>query len=230
MAEETPNPPLPTHDFSIVLVGAMNPRIHHPLWYKHHQLISDAEFEEAINTNLAVTPMLAQFGFSGIQVTCNPDRWAVNCNLPTNRRRILDLAIAVFDGVLPQTPIGVIGFNNDFFRDTNIPDVAAELANGIAARCFRLSQSNLKTGIAFFTIQPPEGGDINFRIEAGRLPQQIIVHVNSNHLPAVNPPPPQPGMGQFEIGHLLRDKFESDFRMARDLTDLIVEGLQRNGV
>jgi hypothetical protein len=225
MAEEQTIPPAPTHDISIVLVGAMNPRIHHPLWYKYQGLITEEEFEQAMRSFMTVSPQMAQFGFSGIHISCVADRWDIKANDITKRQRMLDLTIEVFDKRLPQTPIGIFAFNNDFVRTTNISDVSASLGKGISERCFGLSESNVKSAYAMFTMEPSGAGPVNVKVEHGPNPQDVIVRVNSNHSPSL-------GMGggdvgNFDLAPLLKDRFDADFKMAERLVKAVVDGLER---
>lgn len=103
-------------EYSVVIVGRMNPAIHHPYWYKTHQLISDEELQESLSngqlqavSNPAMS--ILQFATTSFRVLCQPDKWEIHAKNGDNLARILSLTKSVFDGLLPQTPTTAMGLN-----------------------------------------------------------------------------------------------------------------------
>lgn len=100
-------------NFSIVVVGAMNPSIHHPFWYEILHALSQAEARDAVGgSNLLVSPMVAQFSWSGWTMVCLPERWEMRTQDPEKFGRVLDLAVLVFER-LNDTPVKSFGINVD---------------------------------------------------------------------------------------------------------------------
>jgi hypothetical protein len=107
--------------FSIVVVGSMNPAIHHPLWYRHVELLDEQEKNEAIDGQSALllpspTPM-AQFNTLAFQINCQSNRWQILTTNAEYSNRILSLTETLFDKILPHTPVTQLGFNFDFVFD-----------------------------------------------------------------------------------------------------------------
>src|SRR6266436_391884 len=112
------------YQFSIVALGSMNPRLHHPLWYRIIGAIT--EEEEALATaspNLVVIPPLARFEVAGITIACQENRWEISATQPALRTRIRDVAALVFKK-LYETPIQTYGLNNNFEIETGIAKVS----------------------------------------------------------------------------------------------------------
>ncbi|WP_428265079.1 hypothetical protein [Haliangium sp.] len=102
---------------AIVVVGAMNPTIHHPQWYQAVELLSQAEAEAALSrNNVVVLPQLAQFEADGLSLECNQSRWQVATTTPTLRARILRIAQGTFQR-LYHTPVSAFGMNYQYTRE-----------------------------------------------------------------------------------------------------------------
>src|SRR5258708_407316 len=120
MAESTP---VRASHFSIVALGPMNPRLHHPLWYKVIGAISEDEQAAALAApNLVVLPPLSRFEVSGITIGCQENRWEISTEQSSLRSRIKDIACLVFQKLF-ETPIQLFGFNNNFQMETSVPNV-----------------------------------------------------------------------------------------------------------
>jgi hypothetical protein len=121
----------PAELYSIVIVGNMNPRIHHPAWYEAVRILSPEEARAALL--LACTPMFSQFQLPGSTILCMQERWEVQTQDAEKLERMLDIAGRTFD-TLKHTPIAAFGLNFHFVRPTGLPDVGrrlAELVNGL---------------------------------------------------------------------------------------------------
>ena len=132
--------------FSIVVLGAMNPRIHHPTWYRLVGLISEQEEQQALESGLLVTPPVAQFQCPGFVVLCQEERWEVQTNRSELFVRLRDLTSRVFDELLNHTPLNRYGFNFDYVRSTEAPDVAKLLAQAIVSLPLGLRAGNAAAG------------------------------------------------------------------------------------
>jgi len=124
--------------YSVVLLGHMNPRIHHPIWYAQVELFSREEVDVAVQTQpIVCTPAFSQFGVDDLLIKCLQDRWDITTANPAKIDRIREIAERIFDKLLPHTPVTVIALNYDFTRQTsrgNATRFVAEIVNGAAAR------------------------------------------------------------------------------------------------
>ena len=104
------------HHQSVVVLGAMNPAIHHPAWYQAMSIITEAEFEESLRNQVIVTPQLTQFKTENLVLDCTLERWQVSSEAE-EINRIMTLAKTTFEK-LYHTPVGAYGINHDFHIET----------------------------------------------------------------------------------------------------------------
>lgn len=104
-------------NFSIVVVGGMNPRVHSALFYRTINLISDDELRAAHAAQTTIIlPQTAQLDLAAdVRVVCLPDRWQISTPNEERTARILEVASAVHRA-LDHTPVLGFGFNFDFVR------------------------------------------------------------------------------------------------------------------
>lgn len=208
----------PEQSFSIVILGAMNPRIHHPLWYQQHNLISDAETAEATSekNELIVLPQLAQFTASGINIICQQARWDIRTNLMSLRARIMEMAARIFDELLPETPVNLYAFNNDFHLKTKVPQVKQAISGRLASAGFQLSLPRIEAASLILSHEGPDKGQVNIRIEgSNRSPSEVFVGTNANH--------PVTTAGKFNIRPMLDRDYDADFQSAKLYADNVVK-------
>ncbi len=129
----------------IQIAGSMNAAIHHPAWYRLVGLISEHEYESAINGRPASGPISSSFLFRAGEIQCQPQAWTVSTAQLEDLSPIVTMAAKLFDDLLPHTPIQAysIGF---FFH--------AGVQTGIDPRRGLLTAiSNANIGLA----GPPDG-------------------------------------------------------------------------
>src|SRR5947209_9499838 len=117
----------PAEVYSIVIVGNMNPRIHHPAWYEAVEVLSREEARVAVASPVMCTPALSQVQFDGLAVLCLQDRWEIQSQDARKLERMLDIAGRTFD-TLMHTPIAAFGLNFHFVRPAGLQDVGLRLA------------------------------------------------------------------------------------------------------
>ncbi len=103
--------------FSVVVVGAMNPSIHHPIWYRHVGLLDEQEEKVALEKPAILLPVpmrMASFETESFQISCQHDRWQILTTNPACADRILSLTEKLFDVLLSHTPVTQFGYNFDF--------------------------------------------------------------------------------------------------------------------
>src|SRR6266516_4152417 len=79
--------------YSIVVAGSMNPRIHHPSWYRLVGIISESEAEVALNDEETFcVPPGAHFKLpSGCEIGCQLDRWSIQTDREDQTEKILEI-------------------------------------------------------------------------------------------------------------------------------------------
>src|SRR5271166_677089 len=126
--------------YNIVVVGAMNPRIHVPSWYSQFDLISKEEYDAAIvAASTLATAQFSQFQFAGITVLCLPDRWEIKTTKRSDLDRMKAITQKIFDELLMHTPVMLMGFNFIWQKATNVANVARHLASRLVEMPFGLA-------------------------------------------------------------------------------------------
>src|SRR6202030_1678960 len=111
-----PDAPLPPSRelWSIVVIGLMNPAIHHPSWYQSMQLLDKQEVDYAGSASalvpIVLAPQIAQFAVQEFKIVCLSNRWEIQTQRPEAVDRILKVASRVFE-ILDHTPVNAFGFN-----------------------------------------------------------------------------------------------------------------------
>lgn len=121
--------------YNIVVVGAMNPRIHHPSWYELVGLLTPEQAKEALaNSATFGLPGIAQLSAPslGLTISCNEQKWTVQTDSRETTILLQSIAFRVFDELLKHTPVSAYGFNIIYRRETRCPSVGRFLADLIA--------------------------------------------------------------------------------------------------
>jgi hypothetical protein len=139
--------------YSIVVVGNMNPAIHHPAWYKLIGALDDNELalssvasgalesvaltDASGSTNIGamqiragatiVTPQLAHFRAGKISIACTLQNLTISTYERGSLPRVLEIASLVFE-TLGHTPVVSYGFIFRFHRQSSIKNVGERLA------------------------------------------------------------------------------------------------------
>ncbi len=97
-----------TQSMSIVLVGNFNTTIFQPAWFARHQLIRDAEAENA--TIDVITTGLTKFHLDWLRVQVTNEKFEVECTQEPYYELMRDFVIGTFR-LLEHTPIKMMGIN-----------------------------------------------------------------------------------------------------------------------
>jgi hypothetical protein len=210
-----------TDAFSIVVVGAMNPMIHHPAWYRSVGILEeDTARAVAPGGRTIVTAEVAQFELPGITINCLPNRWQASTEEAAEKGdAVLELACKTFER-LQDTPVRAFGFNFSVHRATPHESVKARLASlvrGIglgvddtteatASLSYRSFAGSVTTGLE---IQPSTRGD-----------EFVYVAVNRHH-------DIQAAGTHFDLTLLVRDAIDADRRAAYLAMDRVVRRVSR---
>jgi hypothetical protein len=205
----------PAELYSLVVVGNMNPRIHHPAWYAAVNILSPEEAGAASLT--ACTPVFTHFQLPGLAVLCTDERWEIQSQDANKLQRMLDIAGRTFEALM-HTPISAFGLNFFFVRQTGLNDVGrrlAELINGLPLG--RRPAESDRTQITTTTASP----DRQIQETVSAAPEDAsFVRVAYN----VNHPIRLEGVF-FDLAPLLRRAFDEDFPECRARADLVGESL-----
>jgi hypothetical protein len=208
--------------FSIVILGAMNPRIHHPLWYRHHGLITESEMMESLSTNSqpVFLPQIAQFKSAGMQFSCVTERWDVRVTDEGLRGRMAEIAATIFDKLLPETPVQVFGFNNEFHLTAGRREVKRKLVERVVKRGFDLSFPGLDGAMFAFTISAVDDATTTVRAEpSDHSPDEIFVAVNANR-------PVKATTSHFALKPLFDQHYDNDFEAAKGYAQSLLHALR----
>ena len=95
---------------SIVLIGAFNPAIFHPLWFAAQEMLSreDAEAAEVA----VIHKDLTQFQARQVKISVEHQRFVATC-AAIHRNIVRDLVLSCFGRVLVHTPLGLMGINRE---------------------------------------------------------------------------------------------------------------------
>jgi len=156
--------PMPGSDvYNIVVVGAMNPRIHHPSWYEIVGLLTPEQAQEALTSPATFgLPRLTQLSVPSLRLTisCNEQQWTAQSEDRESIGLLQSITFRVFDELLKHTPVTAYGFNIFYQRETRCPSVGKFLADLIA-----------ESQLGF----PADEADITLRRALGDYKCQVII-------------------------------------------------------
>lgn len=209
------------HDLhSIVVLGDMNPKIHHPAWYAQIELLTDDEQHSA--DNVLCTPPFAQFNTAAFAIQCTADRWETQTRTLDSLDRLLDVTVSVFE-TLDQTPVRSFGFNFNFHRLAAVPDVAEYLGNRVASlELGMVTDGTLSAQIKVHRSLPKR--HLNIMLQPSNTGLQTI-HVGLNFHYNINEIVEH--AGHFELSQLLRPRFATDRKDAVAQLSGILQAINR---
>lgn len=134
MPEEV-TPPRPRDSSLIVVMGAMNPLVHSPQFYRSVGAMDEAELQGSLKMPLNSTTAEGssfQFGSPVFSINVQPGQWWIQSSNLESWERMLMITRLVF-GKLGGTPMNAYSLVSQRHIDTAIPSVKATLAKRIAA-------------------------------------------------------------------------------------------------
>ncbi len=201
---------------SIAIVGAMNSRIHHPAWYKIPNILTDAEIEHALKSDLVTTEPIAQFNIGRLVITCTQARWDVRTSDPDYFVRAKEIAAKTFT-ILEHTPIKAFGINLDSHRQTKVVDVAKFIGEKLSKADFGVN--DLASGKV---VLEKKWQQAVCKAQVERSPSdahgvfvQINMHYDMSH------------EGFYDLGQKIEEAFAPSLGFARDLTANIVSSFKQ---
>jgi len=216
--------------YSIVIVGSMNPAIHHPRWYLAAGLLSEAEVAAAESqgksssadaegdigpSTLFCSENFSQFTTGVFRIVCLQQNWTIMTKDRAAFDRARDICSGVFQ-TLPHTPVSAYGFNFAFHKETGSENVGGRLA--IIAEKLPLgmvSERGANDFASFHYHSRRNGNEMVIAVEPSiRGSAKLFVGVNTTHQIKVE--------GLFDLGPMLLQSFAKDRREAEELSDRAV--------
>jgi hypothetical protein len=206
---------------AIVVVGTMDPRIHHPSWYEIEKVLTAEEAKEALTSGeLVCAPILARFRTARFTIVCQQDRWEIQTTAPEALERLLEIAVRLFDGVLPSTPVAAFGLNFVFHRETGVPDVGASLASAVASLPLGLTPAEKATAQLTRTTTFPER-TIQESISVPPGAATMVLVAYNFHYPISE-------KGKFDLGPRMRVRWQEDHQEALSRAERLASALGRS--
>jgi hypothetical protein len=204
----------PNDFFSIVVLGAMNPSIHHPAWYRLMRILTEEESERAERSGtILATPQISQFSGDSITVVCEPGRWQVQTRDEAQLQRLREIAEETFK-ILYHTPVSAFGFNFAHHRKTSLSRVNTTLANLVEALPLGLKPNGAERRAAKFNYSTAvDERVLTIAIEPSSKGEELVyVAINAEHR---IPIPPPGELRQFDLTPLLKENFPRDYEDAK---------------
>ncbi len=216
----------PNDFFSIVVLGAMNPAIHHPAWYRLTNILTEGESERAeAGGTVVVTQQISQFSGDSFTIVCEPARWQVQTREETQLERLKEITERTFEK-LDQTPLSAFGFNFTYHRATSLPHVNTTLANLIEELPLGLTPNRAERRAAKISYSTASDGRVlTTAIEPSSKGEGLVyVAINAEHR---IPLPQKPGEFQhFDLTPLLREDFPRDYEDAKRNLASVLDALE----
>jgi hypothetical protein len=209
--------------YSIVAIGQMNPRIHHPGWYQLNGLIDDAEFAEAVKGEVLVMAPMAKWQVKDFTIVCQMDRWEVQARDRGRLARLRALTSKLFDDLLTHTPISALGLNFHYLRTTSAPNVAGCLGDLLSKTQIGLqSRGTVLTEITIRRLL--DGRTLNVTIRAADKDERSSqVEIVNNFEYGFSDK-----IGQFKLQDTILSQFERDERESEEQTAIIVRSINES--
>jgi hypothetical protein len=115
----------------VVLVGAFNPSIFHPVWFASEGLIRGGEADTAEIE--IIHPDLAIFAMEGFRIEINKIRFSVSTTQGSLFEVVRDLALGTFR-ILKHTPINMLGINFEAHYKMNSVEKWHEVGHTLAPK------------------------------------------------------------------------------------------------
>jgi hypothetical protein len=198
-------------EYSIVILGHMNPRLHHPLWYQHIGALNEQETNEALESpTMVLVQPVARFDAAGFTVTCQEEAWGIATTQPSNRTRMLEIACRVFEK-LGETTVLKFGFNTKLHLQlTSVKNVEECLASALLTLQLGLRDDGNRKSCLFRFTNVYENHSVNVDVHGSPLSRDAVyIAHNTEH--AIRPPKDGKKLIHFDLTPLLKEGYEPAF-------------------
>jgi hypothetical protein len=206
--------------YAIVLIGGMNPRIHHPSWYRLVNLFGDEEAEQGIRTpSTFITPLMSQIQTPKLTIACQDNRWEIRTSDPGQVQRIQDITSMLFDEILPHTPLMAAGFNFTYRKATAASDVGLYVATVLSRAPLGLKADHAMSGEVILRRSFNEHTAlVNVQPVADEKQAALISHNFEYQFK---------DEGFFKLGEIIARRYGADKSESEEQTALIVDAIDR---
>lgn len=167
--------------FAVVLLGSMNPALHHPAWYESIGAISSDEEKDALSREFVFVPQIAQFSTGGFELLCDPQRWQIVTTDASRIPRLVQLASVVFDEKLVETPLTAVGLNFLNHAKTSCPNVAGVFSEMLTRLPLGFRAQPGSSGKVIFS-EPLSAARVRWEIEPSLRGEDHVYVAGNFHL------------------------------------------------
>ena len=193
--------------FTVVVVGRLNPPIHHPTWYEGIGALSREETAAAMKAEtVLVHPKASRLTAGGMAISCDENRWSIVTDSEETAQRAVDVAAKVFAS-LKHTPVRAYGFNFVHHRTTRVKDVTSYFTGLVESLPLGLRVGeNVGDGASISYSCKRDNQVLNLQVEPSQIitPAGVFLSVNVHYSAPSTP-------GPFDLSKLL----ETGFKEAR---------------
>lgn len=207
---------------SLVVAGAMNPRIHHPSWYRAIDAISkDAEQLALNDSETIVIETHAQFKTAEYRIGCELDKWILQSSELGAEKHFADLARIVFDDKLHETPVTAFGLNKTMHVETPCENVGERLSIGIANANLGVEDFGASAGTFEVQRVREDGCQIKLQVQPSTHDDRFVFGYLNYHYTI----PTQQEFIHFPLGDLVDKHLSEDMSEAEELISRLAAAL-----
>lgn len=210
-----------TNQYTIVLIGDMNPSIQHPAWYEAVGLIDADEYTASVSNNPITTPELSQFSIADFKVRCMRHQFIIESDSVDQLQRMRGIVGQIFDELLKHTPVRQFGLNFNFKRKTKVSVVGSVLAKELLNTRIGLNPNRPFSAQIKYR-RRMDNHVVNIDVQPQPPPDADYVLVSNNyHFEIDN----LTSETQYALGPLIENFFESSLSDAVQNTRSIIESI-----
>lgn len=215
---------LKLQEFVLVVRGALNPKIFHPLWFEKSKLLGAGEAEKA--DLKVVHESFSQFSLEWMTLQVTTDRLVVVTKDEGSEALLLDLLAGMFR-LLRHTPITALGINRIVHYITDSVDKWHAIGHKLVPKDEIWNGLLQEPGTRSVTIQgkhpKDQPGSINVRVEPSlRFPNGIYIDVNDHY--EVCDSEGKGGSGE-ELEKLVKASGKNSLKNSKDIIKTLMEKL-----
>jgi hypothetical protein len=208
--------------YSIVVIGAMNPRVHTPGWYRLVNLIDDSEMTDATSSDVVTLLPISKWQLKDFSVICQSDRWEVQTTSAACLSRLRQMAVTVFDELLKHTPVNALGLNFNHERTIDRSHVGRCLAASLARSELGLRIDGAISGEMMLR-RSIDDRKVTVVVRASEgVGGESVVGVANNYEYAFGL---EKGPGFFQISDTISRRFSADKNDAEEQTAAVVRAI-----
>ncbi|MCW7483229.1 hypothetical protein [Leptospira kanakyensis] len=167
--------------FSIVIIGNMNPMIHHPSWYNYREIITNEDLELSLKNGSICTPDLSSLNFKNFNINCQINRWDINCSNLNFLNDIINVTAKTFK-LLFETPISALGINLNSHILLDQKNIDSVILQSFIKQDFLNELENPASAKILITI-PHENFEVNLSVEKSSLYRNhLLINRNFNFI------------------------------------------------